>query len=138
MSWWDQVGFEVVDHASLVGRAAAGVAAPPHTPAGVIRMSREEMRVALGDAERLLDQINEQRKPAQRLTNMRPPADEIASEGYNSRANDVGRVYLAHLDRQVNYLTTLIKKLKKALGIIVENDQEQKAAMPKQGEGSIG
>jgi hypothetical protein len=90
-------------------------------------MSSDEMRAMLKNAEDLRISIQQQRDAAQVLSQATPPAQEPASTaavlGPNG-VNEAGRFYQGHLDYQYNYLSELIERLHKALGIVGAADQQ--------------
>jgi hypothetical protein len=90
-------------------------------------MSSSEMRALLKNAQNLRISIQQQRDAAQVLSQATPPAQEPASTdavlGPNG-VNEAGRFYQGHLDYQYNYLSELIKRLQKALGIVEAADQQ--------------
>lgn len=81
----------------------------------------------LKNAKDLRISIQQQRDAAQVLSQATPPAQEPASTdavlGPNG-VNETGRFYQGHLDYQYNYLSELIKRLQKALGIVEAADQQ--------------
>lgn len=81
----------------------------------------------LKNAQDLRISIQQQRDAAQVLSQATPPAQEPASTaavvGPNG-VNEAGRFYQGHLDYQYNYLSELIKRLQKALGIVEAADQQ--------------
>ncbi|MBE8521217.1 hypothetical protein ILP97_27665 [Amycolatopsis sp. H6(2020)] len=90
-------------------------------------MSSAEMRAMLKNAEDLRITIQKQNDAAQLLSQATPPAQEPVSIGAvlgSNGVNEAGRFYQGHLLYQYNYLTELIHRLKKALGIVEAADQQ--------------
>jgi hypothetical protein len=163
VSWWDDVKFVVTGEQSNAVKAPPGQAigapagsmvgvAPNVNPpsgaasntvsagggsAGEIRMSRDEMEDTLRRAQNLLEDIQSQVNPAQRLTNMRRPAEDPASIAATDSANNGGKYYVGHLERQQAYLQVVIDKIQKALGIVAEADAQQSATIQKTAGGSV-
>ncbi|SEF28138.1 hypothetical protein SAMN05421837_10429 [Amycolatopsis pretoriensis] len=90
-------------------------------------MSSSEMRAMLKKAMDVRISIQQQRDAAQVLSQATPPAQEPASTaavvGPNG-VNESGRYYQGHLDYQYNYLSELITRLQKALGMVEAADQQ--------------
>jgi len=100
---------------------------PPPPGGQGFSMSTDEMRSILDKARTLLATIHKQFRNAEKLWQVDPPADEPASVGAVNDANGViatGRYYSGHLQFQADYLSELIKRLEKALGITEEADQQ--------------
>ncbi|MEU8630981.1 hypothetical protein AB0C38_02355 [Amycolatopsis sp. NPDC048633] len=112
------IGFWATDLPSGASRPAGGQG---------FAMSSSEMRAMLKNAKDLRISIQQQRDAAQVLSQATPPAQEPASTdavlGPNG-VNETGRFYQGHLDYQYNYLSELIKRLQKALGIVEAADQQ--------------
>lgn len=84
----------------------------------------------LKNAEDLRITIQQQRDAAQVLSQATPPAPEPASTGAvtgPNGVNETGRFYQGHLDYQYNYLSELITRLQKALGIVQAADRQAAA-----------
>ncbi|MEU0530536.1 hypothetical protein [Amycolatopsis tolypomycina] len=117
-SFFSGVGFWATD--------APSVGAPPAGGQG-FAMSSAEMRAMLKKAVDLRITIQQQRDAAQVLSQATPPAREPASTnavvGPNG-VNEAGRFYQGHLDYQYKYLSELIKRLRKALGMVEAADQQ--------------
>ncbi|WIY04478.1 hypothetical protein QRX60_11745 [Amycolatopsis mongoliensis] len=114
---------------SGIGFWATDLASGASPPAGGqgFAMSSSEMRAMLKNAEDLRISIQQQRDAAQVLSQATPPAQEPASVGAvvgPNGVNETGRFYQGHLDYQYNYLSELIKRLQKALGIVEAADQQ--------------
>jgi hypothetical protein len=111
-------------------------AGPPTAGGQGFAMSSDEMRAMLKKAEDLRISIQQQRDAARVLSQATPPAQEPASTdavvGPNG-VNEAGRFYRGHLDYQYNYLSELIKRLQKALGIVAAADQQAAADTNKTG-----
>lgn len=156
MGWWDDVKFVVTDDQSsaikTTGQTVAAVGVAPDVTAsgpassaitsgggsaGEIRMSREEMEDTLKRAQNLLTDISNQITPASFLTRMQAPASDPASVGSANTANDAGDYYVGHLRRQQAYLQVVIDKMQKALGIVVETDDQQGTAIQNTAGGSV-
>ncbi|MCR6489529.1 hypothetical protein M8542_42605 [Amycolatopsis sp. OK19-0408] len=99
-------------------------------------MSSEEMRSMLKKAENLRKEINEQYRTASYLSRADPPADEPASNAAVNGENGInaaGRYYEGHLRYQYGYLTELISRLRKALGITEAVDEQAAETTKKRG-----
>ncbi len=100
---------------------------PPPAGGQGFSMSSDEMRSLLAKAETQRQTIQEQLDKAHILSQADPPADEPAStnavNGPNG-VNETGRYYEGHLRYQFEYLSELIQRMRQALGIIVEADQQ--------------
>lgn len=100
---------------------------PPPAGGQGFSMSTDEMRSLLTKAQGQRQTIQEQLDKAHILSQADPPADEPAStnavNGPNG-VNETGRYYEGHLRYQFDYLSELIQRMQKALGIIVEADQQ--------------
>ncbi|MEA5359806.1 hypothetical protein VA596_09675 [Amycolatopsis sp., V23-08] len=109
--------------------------APPPGGQG-FAMSSSEMQALLKKAETQRQTIGEQRDSARILSQAHPPAEEPASiqavNGPNG-VNETGRYYQGHLDYQFNYLTELIRRLRQALGMNEEADQQAADTTKKRG-----
>jgi hypothetical protein len=112
------VGFWATDLPSGASRPAGGQG---------FAMSGSEMRAMLKKAEDQRKDIEQQRINAQILSQAVAPAEEPVSlhavNGPNG-VNEVGRYYGGHLDYQYNYLSELIRRLRSALGITEESEQQ--------------
>lgn len=100
---------------------------PPPAGGQGFSMSTDEMRSLLTKAEALRETISGQFQNALRLSQAKPPADEPASVNAVNAANGVnetGRYYRGHLQFQFDYLSELIVRMKQALGIIKETEQQ--------------
>jgi hypothetical protein len=163
MSWWDDVKFVVTGEqsnavkappgqeirataGSMVGVAPDANPAPGATSntvsagrgsAGEIRMSRDEMEDTLRRARNLLTDISNQITPASFLTRMQPPATDPASVSATNGANNGGSYYVGHLRRQQAYLQVVIDKMQKALGFVVETDEQQGKTIQNTAGGSV-
>ncbi|WP_328645515.1 hypothetical protein OHS58_37040 [Amycolatopsis sp. NBC_00348] len=115
------IGFWATDMPSGAARPAGGQG---------FAMSSSEMRAMLKKAEDLRQTIGTQYRTASYLSRADPPADEPASNaavnGQNG-VNETGRYYEGHLRYQFGYLTELISRLRKALGITEAVDQQAAA-----------
>ncbi|MFI5585156.1 hypothetical protein ACIA5G_09000 [Amycolatopsis sp. NPDC051758] len=110
-------------------------AAPPAGGQG-FAMSSAEMRAMLKKAETQRQGIEQQRINAAILSQAIAPADEpVSREAVDGRngVNEVGRYYEGHLTYQYNYLTELIRRLRSALGITEEADQQAADSTKKSG-----
>jgi hypothetical protein len=119
------LNFWVTDNPADGGGAPA---APP--TAGGFAMSRDEMEAMLTKAEGTQRLIESQRDAVQRLGQVSPPAHDDASVRFTNAANDSGRYYIGHLMVQANYYRELINKIRQALGITVDNDQQAGKSVP--------
>lgn len=117
-SFFSGIGFWATDTPS---------AGPPPAGGQGFAMSSDEMRAMLKKAEDLRISIQQQRDAAQVLSQATPPAPEPASTaavvGPNG-VNEAGHFYQGHLDYQYNYLSELIERLRKALGIVEATDRQ--------------
>jgi hypothetical protein len=121
------LGFWATDMPSGASRPAGGQG---------FAMSSSEMRAMLKKAEDQRQTIGEQRDSARILSQAYPPAQEPASmqavDGPNG-VNETGRYYQGHLDYQFAYLSELIHRLRLALGMHEENDQQAADTTTKRG-----
>lgn len=114
---------------SGIGFWATDLPSAGPSPAGGqgFAMSSDEMRAMLKNAEDLRISIQKQNDAAQLLSQATPPAQEPVSVdavlGSNG-VNEAGRYYQGHLLYQYNYLSELIQRLRKALGIVEATDQQ--------------
>lgn len=165
VSWWDDVKFAVTEQGNavqaagqVVGQAATGAAlgdggfTAGSTPgaavsavssgsgsAGTISMSRDEMEDTLRRARDLLEEINNQRGPAERLTAITAPAHDPGSVAATDSANNGGKYYVGHLQRQAAYLNKVIGKMQDALGYTVQVDEDNRQTLQNiGGEGAYG
>jgi hypothetical protein len=165
MSWWDDVKFVVTGEQTsavkaapqAIGQTAMGAAlgnggfaagsalaaaandvGSSGGSAGVISMNRDEMEDTLKRAENLRNDINGQIDPASFLTRMQAPAEDRASKGATSSANNAGKYYVGHLQRQQAYLNTVIAKMREALGLTVRADQDSADTVNEVGRGIAG
>ncbi len=100
---------------------------PPPAGGQGFSMSSDEMRSLLHKARAQRNTISEQFVRAQWLSQATPPADEPASTSAVSGPNGVnetGRYYEGHLKYQFSYLSELIQRMERALGITEEADQQ--------------
>ncbi|MBB1157690.1 MULTISPECIES: hypothetical protein [Amycolatopsis] len=92
-------------------------------------MSRDDARSMLNLAKQAREQFNEMRQIANSLTRLAPPADEFASNSYNSNLVGDGQstgafgAGLANVERMHRYADELVRKLEKALGITESSDE---------------
>ena len=85
----------------------------------------------LTQAKRIRDDVYHLIPNAEKLTRMKAPADEIASNAYNAAhvgkgQGDTGAAGygVGHVRKEYNYLRELVGRLERALGITAESDQQ--------------
>jgi hypothetical protein len=85
----------------------------------------------LAQAKRTREDVYNMRPDAEKLTRMKPPADEISSTAYNAswvgngQGNPgAGGYALGHVNKEYQYLTELAQRLERALGITDDTDQQ--------------
>lgn len=132
MGWLDGLTFSVGDTGGGGASGGGGGQGPGFS------MSRDEAENMLRKAKGVRDEIRAQFKPADRVTRMTSPADEPASNGYNALINNANREGLGHLHKEDEYLTELIHRLEKALGIISEADEQAGKDIGQPDEGYAG
>lgn len=109
---------------------------PPPPGGQGFSMSTDEMRSLLSKATTLQDTISDQLGRVAVLYQAVPPANEPASRGAvlgPNGVNETGVYYEGHLRYQLEYLTELIARLNKALGITVETDRQAADTAQKHG-----
>jgi hypothetical protein len=117
----------------VAGAVAAGAAA---SAGGGFTMSKDEMTAMLTKAQATQNLISEQMTKARNIAVLDPPGDDDSSKAFTQTAIDSGRYYLGHLNIQYNRYGQLIKKLKDALDI--HDNNEQQAAQAIQAPGAEG
>ncbi|GAA4531676.1 hypothetical protein [Amycolatopsis samaneae] len=130
-NWLSDVQFSIVgDHGGGGGGAGA---APPSAPG--FTLNAEEARTMLRKAEGILDDLAALLPKAERLCKMRPPADDPASNGYNSQlvggAQGAGAFQYGagHIKREFGYLSELAVRLRDALGVTEASDRHAKEGL---------
>jgi hypothetical protein len=140
--WLHDLGFWVTDSATGGGGAIVGHLGPlspqpfaaGHSgpaPTEGFSLSRAEAESMLAQAKRTADDVLAMRPNAEKLTRMKVPADDIASHGYNAswvgngQGNPgAGGYALGHVNKEYQYLTELVQRLERALGITADTDQQ--------------
>jgi hypothetical protein len=133
MAWLSDVGFWIKDAGQAVTSNASafapGITGP--APTQGFSLSRDEAENMLTQAKRTRDDLAPLIPKAEMLTKMKPPADEIASNGYNaayvgSGQGDpgAGGYGVGHVKKEHAYLVELVGRLERALGITEESDQQ--------------
>jgi hypothetical protein len=126
--FFEQVRFWVTDRPGGGGAPAAGQG---------YAMSTEEMTTELGKLERLWENIEVQKEKAKPMASIVSPGLDQASLRNTEACNTSGRYYLGHLDRQSQYLGTIIDKMHTALGITGRNDEQVAEDVTNQSGGHI-
>lgn len=121
---------------------AAAVASAAKAGAG-FTLSPDEARSLLERAKRLRDNATKMRPDAQALTKLIPPSQDPGSAGFNQQAVNAFTAGNDSLDAMYQYMTELIGRLEKALGIVSESDGQAAADVKAvgnsdQGKGLLG
>lgn len=141
MAWLDDVGFFIKDSGASMGVVADGITAAgssayaPGTtgpaPTQGFSLDRDEAQTMLTQAKAIRDDIWNLKPKAEALTKMKAPADEIASNAYNmahvgnGQGNPGAAGYGAgHIQKEYDYLTELVGRLERALGMTDDSDQQ--------------
>jgi hypothetical protein len=131
--WLSDVGFWIKGAGQAVtsnaSAFAAGITGP--APTQGFSLNRDEALNMLTQAKRIREDVRPLISDAEKMTKMKPPADEIASNAYNAAhvGNGQGDPGAAgygagHVRKEYDYLTELVGRLERALGITAESDQQ--------------
>ena len=126
-SWLTGLGITIIDGAGGGGAAPGGGASAP-SGAG-FTMNRDEAQGVLARAKRVLDNTKAMRPDAVRLTRLTPPAADPGSTGFNHQAVGSFTAGQQALDTTYQYMSDLVGRLEKALGIVSESDDLAGAAV---------
>lgn len=102
---------------------AAAVASATKAGAG-FTLSPDEARSLLERAKRLRENVMKMQPDAQSLTKLTPPSEDPGSMGFNQQAVNTFAAGKESLDAMYQYMTELIGRLEKALGIVSESDSQ--------------
>lgn len=111
---------------------AGGGAAGAMPGAGGFVMGRDEMDAQLTRLQELRRRIDQQQREAVPLWTIQSPGEDPASLRNTEAANNSGRYYLGHLQRQSGYVSTIIEKMQRALGVLGEADEQAGKDIAKQ------
>ncbi|WP_134668769.1 hypothetical protein [Amycolatopsis sp. CFH S0078] len=100
---------------------AAAVASATKAGAG-FTLSPDEARSLLERAKRLRDNAGAMRAEAISLTQLTPPAQDPGSTGFNQQAVNAFTAGKDANERMYQYMTELVDRLEKAMGIVRESD----------------
>ncbi|WP_370948822.1 hypothetical protein AB5J62_15040 [Amycolatopsis sp. cg5] len=125
--WLSDVHFWVSD-APSAGSAGGQGGDPPGAGQG-FSLSRDEALSMLVRARGVCDELRALQRKAEQLTQMQAPADEPASKGYNSAGNGAFGYGSGHIHKEIEYLSELISRLERALGITAQGDEDAAADM---------
>jgi hypothetical protein len=92
-------------------------------------MNRDEAQSVLTRAKRVLDNTKAMSPGAERLTRLTPPAADPSSTGFNQQAVSSFTAGRQALDTTYQYMSDLVGRLEKALGIVSESDDQAAAAV---------
>ncbi len=143
--WLTGLPITVVGAAMNVAQGAsdaAAVASATKTGAG-FTLSRDEAQSLLERAKRLRSNTRAMTPDAVSLTQLTPPAEDPGSVGFNQQAVKTFGDGKDSLEAVIQYMTELIDRLEKALGIIGESDDQaaadvKTAGNSDQGKGLLG
>ncbi|WP_329072054.1 PE domain-containing protein [Amycolatopsis sp. NBC_01480] len=113
-----------------------GGSATPGAAAG-FRLSREAMTAELGNLQKLRTRIDAQLDAAVPMWSIISPGQDPASLRNAAASNKSGDFYRGHLVRESTYLSTVINKMRAALGIHETTDQQAGTAVNQAGQGPI-
>ncbi|WP_409466736.1 hypothetical protein [Amycolatopsis sp. GA6-003] len=121
---------------------AAAVASAVKSGAG-FTLSPDEARSLLERAKRLRANVVAMQPDAQALTRLTPPSPDPGSVGFNQQAVTTFTAGKDSLDAMYQYMSELIGRLEKALGIVSESDGQAAADVKAvgnsdQGKGLLG
>ncbi|SFQ35911.1 hypothetical protein [Amycolatopsis rubida] len=121
---------------------AAVVASATKTGAG-FTLSPDEARSLLDRAKRLRENVAKMQPDAQALARLTPPSPDPGSAGFNQQAVTTFSTGRDSLDAMLRYVTELIGRLEKALGIVSESDGQaavdvKAVGNSEQGKGLLG
>ncbi|MER6760562.1 MULTISPECIES: hypothetical protein [Amycolatopsis] len=122
--WLTGLPITVVGAAMNVAKGvsdAAAVASATKAGAG-FTLSPDEARSLLDRAKRLRDNAATMRAEAVSLTQLTPPAQDPGSTGFNQQAVNAFTAGRDANERMYQYMTELIERLEKAMGIVGESD----------------
>ncbi|WP_116206372.1 hypothetical protein [Amycolatopsis circi] len=143
--WLTGLPITVVGAAMNVAKGvsdAAAVASATNAGAG-FTLSSDEARSLLERAKRLRNNTRVMLPDAEALTRLTPPAADPGSIGFNQQAVKTFGNGKDSLDAMYQYMTELIGRLEKALGIVGESDSQaaadvKTAGNSDQGKGLLG
>ena len=134
--WLTGLSFTIMDGSGGGGAASGGGAPAPSGPG--FTLSRDEAQGLLTKAKRVLDNTLSMRPGAERLTRLTPPAADPGSTGFNQQAVNSFTAGQQALDTTYQYMSELVSRLEKALGIVNESDDQAAAAVKTVGNGDQG
>ncbi|MFD2473062.1 hypothetical protein [Amycolatopsis silviterrae] len=105
---------------------AAAVASATKAGAG-FTLSQDEARSLLERARRLRDNAGKMQASAEALTRLTPPAADPGSVGFNQQAVNAFEAGKSANENLHRYMTELISRLEKALGIVGDSDSQAAA-----------
>lgn len=132
-SWLDGLMFNIGDPPGGGGGAAAG--GGPGSGGQGFSLSHDEAMSMLNLARGIRDDLAKMIPKAERLTHLNPPAEDPASKGYNALLSGSGAGAsafghgLGHIQRERDYVSTLIERLEKALHITQSSDDDAAGAV---------
>jgi hypothetical protein len=131
--WLSDLGFWIHDAGQAVTSNASAFAPGLTGPAPTqgFSLNRDEAQNMLTQAKQTRDDVYHLIPKAEKLTRMKSPADEIASNAYNAAhvgtgQGDPGAAGYGrdHVKKEHAYLVELVGRLERALGITDESDQQ--------------
>ncbi|MCU1687739.1 MAG: hypothetical protein JWQ81_8478 [Amycolatopsis sp.] len=137
MAWLGDVGFFIKDAGEAVSTDASAFAPGMTGPAPTqgFSLNRDEAQNMLTQAKATRDDLRALTPDAEKLTKMKPPADEIASNAYNAAyigaggSPGAGGYGAGHIQKEYAYMVELIERLERALGITEDTDQQAGSAV---------
>ncbi|WP_329068983.1 hypothetical protein [Amycolatopsis sp. NBC_01480] len=135
-SWLTGLNLTIMDGSGGGGAASGGGAPAPSGPG--FTMNRDEAHSLLTKAKRVRDNTQAMRPAAEQLTRLTPPAADPGSTGFNQQAVGSFTAGQQALDTTYQYMSDLVGRLEKALGIVGESDDQAAAGVKTVGNSDQG